>query len=50
LAAKEQNALIKAQLEESLRPFLVYEEGGGVAASLPCTITNQGSGMALNIA
>lgn len=49
-AAKEQSALIKAQLEESLRPLLVYEEGGGVVTSLPCSITNQGKGMALDIA
>jgi hypothetical protein len=48
-AAKEQSALIKAQLEESLRPVLVYEEGGGVSTAVPCTLTNQGEGTAFDV-
>jgi hypothetical protein len=48
-AAKEQSAFIKAQLEESLRPILSFEEGAGVSSKLPCIIRNEGRGTALDL-
>lgn len=50
LATREQSVLIRAQLEETLRPVLVFEEGKGAITALFCTLVNQGSGMALDIA
>lgn len=48
-ASKDQSALIKAQLEESLRPILVYQEGPGISSNMSCTVINQGKGAALDV-